>query len=276
MVGGLFNLKVLGLLLLLLIYTPVWYYLYNAWLVDPYYSHAIFIPLIAGALIFIKRDWIKPAISFDPGKWPRLLTLGLFIYLVGAVLDLRFIEETSFILSLAGYILYCYGKKVLRFIIFPVVFLIFMIPMPYSIPLLVSLPLQLFASWSAGVLVAATGIPVYQEGVNIYIPGFDFIVVKSCSGLNSTITLLTIGAVFAYLLPTQRWKKAFLLALTVPIALLSNIFRIWGVVTVGHLLGPEKGLNFFHTYSSPFLFGMAFFLLFLTAKVMGCLKKKES
>jgi exosortase/archaeosortase family protein len=58
--------------------------------------------------------------------------------------------------------------------------------------------------------------------------------------------------------------------MAVPIALVANLFRVSSLLTIAHFFGAEVGMKYFHDYSSPVLFLLAFGLLILVSRVVGC------
>ena len=119
------------------------------------------------------------------------------------------------------------------------------------------------------------GISALQEGVNIYIPGYSFIIEKGCSGLHSIVALFALSVLLSYLLKCNVRKKIFLVFSSLPIALLSNLVRIVAVMLVAKTAGKEVAESFFHSFSSVFLFLVAFLFLFGTARFIGCLRFKK-
>ena len=132
----------------------------------------------------------------------------------------------SFVISLAGVILLLWGSQVFRVLLFPLFYLLLMFPLPYSITSSIAFPLQLFSSKNSALLLNIIGISALQEGVNILIPGYSFIIERGCSGLQSIVALFTLAILFAYLSKGSIKKRIFLVFSSIPIALIANITRI--------------------------------------------------
>jgi exosortase len=267
----------ISFLLLIAIYSPVWYYLYDSWARDPYYSHGPLVLLLFILLLFLKRKQISAAITRSNRDGNSLVLLsGLLLYTLGMFLDFRFIEEISFIVSLAGLVILVFGKDVFRIIAFPIFFLLFMVPLPAALPLILALPLQLYAATASNIILQFIGVPIYQDGVNLYIPNFNFIVERSCNGLNSSISLLMVSILFVHLLPCRKSKKILLVLLSVPIALSANIIRITMIVIIAFILNPEEAMFFFHELSSPLLFIIELCILFSLGRLFQCYGTKTA
>lgn len=261
---------------LLLLYLPVFSQLYRAWRIDPYYSHGIMIPPVAILLFYLERQKLSGLPFEPPSGLPWWLGGSLFAYLLGAWGDFRVLTYLSFPLSAAGMIHYLYGRDVLKALAFPLGFLLFMVPIPYTIPLAIGFPLQILSAKYASFLVGLTGIPTWREGVNLFIPGFHFIVERGCSGLNSILALLALAVLFTYFLPAASWpQRVFLWFSALPIALVANVVRISTVVLLGHFFGPVAAQGFYENFSGLVIFALAFAMLLSSAWWLGCLKKES-
>ena len=119
-------------------------------------------------------------------------------------------------------------------------------------------------------MVNLLGIPAANQGSQIQLQNSSFVVGAACSGLNSLVALATLVVVFVYLVEGSYRSKSVLLVLAIPIALLANIFRVSSLLVIAHFFGAEAGMTYFHDYSSPVLFLLAFVLLILVSRWLGC------
>jgi len=154
---------------------------------------------------------------------------------------------------------------------FPIFYLLFMFPLPYAVSAAVAFPLQLVSSKYATLMLELMGISALQEGVNIHVPGFSFIIERGCSGLQSTMALLALSVLVAYLLRCSTGRRLFIVFAAVPAALAANLLRIVTVVLVALTWGNDVAQSFFHSFSSLFVFSLAFLVLMGTARYIGCL-----
>ena len=260
---------------LLIVYSPVFYFLYDAWNLDPYYSHGFIVPVVSIFLVWSSRKELMKSLAVETDYPAIFVIIGILLYIVAIILDFRFLMYLSFIVSLGGVILFIWGSEVLKILLFPLCYLLLMFPLPYSITSAIAFPLQIFSSKSSVLLLNLLDISALQEGVNIHIPGFSFIIERGCSGLQSIVALFTLAVLFAYLARGPIKKRIFLVFSSIPIALIANILRITIVILVAKAWGREAAESFFHTFSSLFLFSMAFLLLTGTAKFIGCLPQKK-
>src|SRR3546814_11729650 len=96
------------------------------------------------------------------------------------------------------------------------------------------------------------GIPVYREGVTLYIAQYQLLVEDACAGMNSLIGLLSISLFHIYVLRGAGWRYSLLLAsLIVPIAVLANMVRITLLVLLTFYFGDAFAQEFLH-YTAGF------------------------
>ncbi len=260
-----------GLTVLILVVVLFWstfaWLVYN-WLNNSYYSHGFLVPLISGFFLWRKREAFRPE-ERDPSNLGLLvLGISLVVYLVSQVWQAYHLSALALIGLLAGFALYFLGERATRRIAFPLAFLLFMIPLPFINRL--SPALESLTARSSTWLVNVLGIPATNLGSQIQLQNSSFVVGAACSGLNSVVALATLVAIFIYVLEGSLRAKIILLAMAVPIALAANIFRVSSLLVIAHFFGAEVGMRYFHDYSSLVLFLLAFLLLILVGRLVGC------
>jgi len=248
------------------LYVPVLVYLVQVWLASAYYSHGFLVLPVSALLVWSRRKELaeaKPA-----GVGAVVLTIGLVAYAVGFIYRIHWLWASSVIPVTAGLLLYFRGARATRSMLFPICFLIFMIPLPVLDS--VTVPLQLASTSGSASMVRAFGLPVSNTGTEIQLAGSTFIIGATCSGMSTLISLLALTALFAYLLKGHYLKRTVLFLLAFPIAVAANVLRIALILFVAHFWGSEAALGFFHGLSSPIVFLIAILSLFLISRVSGC------
>ena len=261
--------KIIGIslvvILLCLLYFQTFIWLVNSWLSHSYYSHGFLIPLVSGFIFWGKRHQLQQANPFPPGI--LVAALGLALYVVGLLFYFNFLSAISFLVVLSGLVLCFWGNKGLQSLLFPICFLIFMIPFPF-LDNIGNWLQSLSAHWSASI-IGAMGIPVAFTGAEIRLEESAFIIGIPCSGINTLISLLALAAVFGYFLKGRFYKKAVLFTIAIPIAILANLLRIVSVLLIANYYGTETAMRFFHSYSSILLFVVAFLCLAAFSRLLG-------
>jgi exosortase/archaeosortase family protein len=76
------------------------------------------------------------------------------------------------------------------------------------------------------------------------------------------MTLITLAVAYGYFIESRSWVRFALPILMVPIAIISNAFRIMGTGVLTYRLGPEAAEGFFHEFSGWIIFMVALVLMF--------------
>ncbi len=245
--------------LVVVLYAPVLKLLVLQWWQDPDCGHGFLVPLFAGYVVWQERPrW--QTLSLEPGDLGLLVMLGAIgLLMVGSLGAELFFSRFSLIVLLAGMVLFLAGWKMLHALAFPLGFLILMIPLPKIIYNEVTFPLQLVASRFAATCLDAVQVPALREGNLLVLSNYTLEVVEACSGIRSLMSLLALAIAYGYLVESRRWARIVLVALMLPIAVVSNGLRVVGAGVLTYAFGPQAAEGFFHLFSG--------WLIFLTAVV---------
>jgi len=237
-------------------------YLGHLWTVNPEYSHAWLIPLIAAFLIWQRRDALE-RIPFS-GSWAgfALVILGLALFAIGELSTLFIIVQYSFLLVLFGAVLAYTGWRPLPLIWAALVLLLFMIPLPDFFYIQLSQKLQLWSSQLGVAVIRLFGISVYLEGNVIDLGSYKLQVVEACSGLRYLFPLMTLGFIAALFFRAPLWKRFILFLSTIPITVLMNSFRIGMIGILVDRYGTAQAEGFLHDFEGWVVFMACFALLF--------------
>jgi exosortase len=260
--------------LLAMLFYPALVWLVRSWLSNPYYSHGFLVPLIAAVLAW--RTW--PRVKEEPRQGSTWLGLALTgSALVGVVWAMRwhsyYLASAGLVLLLAGVLLFLEGWPRLRHWLFPLIFLLFMVPLPFID--LAGPWLESFTAELATRFAGLAGIQATHQGGEIVLPNTTIVVGAPCSGLRSLVAMGTIGTAWVFVVEGRVLAKAVMLVAIPPIVLLSNVLRITILLVVAALAGEEIALSYYHDWSSPVLFLLALGLLLLLGKVLGCSRVRE-
>ena len=195
------------------------------------YSHLLLVPFIAAVLIYWKRKSIFARMSWCPRAGIALMALGAALYALSAAARLPRIDSLSLavfglvIVWVGGFVL-CYGLQPSRAALFPLLFLFLTVPVPGVVLDSIVALLQRGSTEMSHVLFRAVGMPVYREGFRFSLPSLDIEVAAECSSIRSATALFLTGLVTGYAVIRSPWRRACLVALTVPIAIFTNAVRI--------------------------------------------------
>jgi len=118
---------------LILVCFPVIYDLIIDWYTDPNYSHGFLVPVISGYLIWKKRRELAGIKKSNNNLGLIPIMAGIIFFILGNAASEYFTVRFSMVIILFGLILYYYGGGIVRRTWFEIIFLLFMIPIPYII-----------------------------------------------------------------------------------------------------------------------------------------------
>lgn len=254
----------------LIAYIPTIGWMYERWTApESYYSHGALIPLISAFLIWFKRKELKTITPAPAYRWGwGLFISGILIHVISAFWQVYFSSGFALILIIMGLVLLALGGRYLKRLLFPILFLIFMIPLPMVAIANISFRLKLFASQISVFFVNAMGIRAVREGSIIKTAHSYLVVEDPCSGIRSLIALIALGCLMAYLSKLSRPRKMILFISSVPIAVFSNIIRIISLTLVSEMYGSEIATGTFHDVMGVLVFVIAFVCLTAVSKLL--------
>jgi exosortase len=250
-------------------YYPTLQWMWSRWFTtDTYYSHGILIPFVSGFLVWQKRE-VLSKIPVKSSPWGIfLIAVSVLYYLFSALFRINFTGGLSMFVGVFGLVLYLYGAAVLKEIIFPVSFLIFMFPLPEVAIVNISFRMKLFAAGIAEHILNNIGLQAIRHGSIIVLEHTQVVVDDVCSGLRSLISLTALGSIFAYWLKGSKIKKVILFLTTIPIAVLTNVCRVVFLSAVSEIWGTEAASGFVHDFSGFAIFALAFIMLWAVSKII--------
>jgi len=243
-----------------------------------YYSHIALIPLISAFLIYLKRKNIFLRVNYSYISTLPLITASL-VYIGARYFesqlnqnDFSSIIVLSMIIFVYGIFILFYGVQAFKAAIFPLMFLIFMIPVPSWLMDNTIYLLQVGSTEFVNVLLMASGVPFFREGFVFHLPGQSIEVAPQCSGIRSSLALLITSVLAGHLLLRTWWKKIVLLIFIIPVAMFKNGIRITTLTLLGTYVDPRIMQSSLHREG-----GIPFFILALVmmVPVLYFLRKTE-
>jgi exosortase len=244
-------------ILLVAVYFPVLRHLVGVWSSDDDMGHGFFVPLVAGYMVWRRRDRLM-ALDLKPAWWGiAIILLGVAQSYVGTLGAEQFLQASAVLVTLVGVLLVLGGVPLVRELAFPLLLLPFMIPLPALIYNKITFPLQLFASWVAENVLNLINIPTLRDGNVLRLPNQTLNVAEACSGIRSLLSLTFLSLVYGYFFDKRIWMRVVLFIATVPIAILTNAGRVTITGIVSEEIDPSLARGFSHELEG--------FLVFLAA-----------
>jgi exosortase C (VPDSG-CTERM-specific) len=240
------------------------------------FSYIALVPFISVFLVWLNRN--NQLAQSRPNRPLAGVLLGagalallgyaatIFSGMVLAPEDSLALTIFSFVLLFAGTCACFLGETTFRSLLFPLCFLLFMIPLPVFLMTGVETFLQHGSAAVAHALFKLAGTSVFYQNLNFDLPGISLRVAPECSGIHSSMALLitsVLGGYFFLRSPARRW----ILALAViPLALLRNGFRVFVIGELCVHISPDMIDSYIHHHGGPIFFVLSlvpFFLLLL-------------
>ena len=255
----------------LLITWPIWRWLWGEWMANDYYSHGI---LIVPVVLYLA--WRRIHNLEEPIQWGmRADSRSLLWVAISLVIYLFFWQNKAYYLAsfamiglLAGLIWTLGGFQLVKTLIFPIGYLLLMVPLPFIERL--TLPLALFTGICSGALVTFLGLDVEIVGAAVKLPNAEFAIGAQCSGINSMISLISLTALASYLLIGPLWGRIALVLVAIPLAMFGNILRVSNLLFIARYYGADAAFRFYHDYSGIVFFVLVMALFIPITRLLRC------
>lgn len=255
-------------------YWPTWVLLVSAWNREPDYSHGYFVIPLALYFLWARRHMLpgwRPQFG-----WPGLVLIIASIALryAGARYYVDAIDAWSLVLWTAGVVWLIGGWRIVRWSWPSIVFLLFMIPLPWRAERLVSHPLQRVATKLSTWMLQCCGQSAIAEGNTIWLSNTRLEVEQACSGLRIFVAIVALAFVYLVLVRRSWWQRLLLVAGILPIALVANATRIVATGLLGQYVSDEAAHKFTHDLSGWIMIPYAAALFALLLSYMGRLVRE--
>jgi exosortase len=197
------------------------------------YSHFLFIPLASIFFLVINRKRIFTEIGYSPAVGLSVIAGGLVFYAAGIFWkaqlsqnDFLFFCMTGFVSWTIGSFLAFCGRGAFQKALFPMLFLIFMIPIPFILLDPIIRALQVGTAHALDGILQIIDIPYYRDGMIFEFTGVNIEVAKECSGIRSSLAMIITSVVAGYLTLPSDWRRVVLFLTVFPITIFKNAVRI--------------------------------------------------
>ena len=230
---------------------------WEAWNPEGDQSYGRMVPVIAIALFYYHREKLKQAAP--GGSALGLIPLGLGILLY--VLSVRCLNPRMGLASapflIYGAVRFVWGRAAARVILFPCVFLIFMVPVSALVQ--ATSHLQNAITSAVAVLSRGLGIAVLDNGTTLTSTdgSFNFEIAEGCSGMRSLMAMTMLTALFVHLSQNRLWKKLLIFSCSLVFAIIGNFGRIFSIVLIAKFYDPKVASGLYHEYSGYLFFPIA-------------------
>jgi len=224
-------------------------------------SHILLVPFIVGWLLYLDRRkliadhldlraalvFALPAsflVALGLARPSAISTLPLTVWMLGFVL----LVVAGFAALFAGA-----GASGARF---PLLFLLFFIPIPDAVLNKFIHSLQAGSAAVAGFMFDCTGIPALREGFVFRLPTMSIEVAPECSGIRSSMALVILAVLVSHFAFSKLWKKTLFVAAGLLMMIVKNGIRIATLTILANYVDPDFLYGRLHHQG-----GVVFFLI---------------
>ncbi len=233
----------------------------NKWTSDPQYSHGYLVPLISLAMLYVRREQLQGA-KILPSLWGvPLIGAAVGLRLVAAYYYIEWFDWISLIPLVMGLFLLCGGFGVLRWAWPAAAFLIFMIPLPFTVEVALREPLRQIGTITSTYCMQTMGLPAYSEGMVVIVGDVRIGVEEACSGMRMLMVFFALTTAVAFFSDRPLWEKIVVVCSSIPIALICNIIRILATGLCYVYGYKELADKIFHDLSGWLMMPMALLLV---------------
>lgn len=259
---------------LLIIFDPAIVRLLARWDTEEY-SHGYMIPFVAFYLFWLRAKRLD---ALDPvGSWAGLavLLVGFLLFVAGTLSAIFEISQFGMILCIWGLVLAAVGYRGVMVLRAPLIYLLFMMPLPQFLQTQLTAGLQLLSSQIGVAVIRAAGYSVYLEGNVIDLGSYQLQVAEACSGMRYMFPLMSFGFLCAVLMRGRWWQRVILFVSTVPITILMNSLRIGIIGILVNNFGIEQAEGFLHDFEGWVIFMSCVVILFGQIAIFARIEKQK-
>ncbi len=231
------------------------------------HSHIVLIPVVVVYLLHLRWTSLPAGYGTSAG-WalaPLLLGGGALAIawnpeLTGGPLS-RNDHLAAYALAYTGFVwagvLAVLGRRWVVAALFPVAFLIFIVPLPDRWVQALEGASQAASAEVTDWLFSVAGIPRLRDGTVFQLPGIVIEVAQECSGIRSSWVLFITSLVAAEMFLRSPWRRLILVALVIPLGILRNGFRILVISWLCVEIGPHMIDSIIHHRGGPIFFALS-------------------
>jgi exosortase len=197
------------------------------------YSHIVIIPLMSLWLIYTERTAIFANTVYSLAVGLPVVVVSLILHLIGrqyavqlSANDALSVATFSAVAFWTGGFIASYGVRTFTKALFPLLMLLFMVPLPDSLYEIVVYTLQRGSTEVTYWLFRITGVPMLRNGFAFSLPGLDIEVAKQCSGIRSGMALFIVSLLDGHFFLKTFKNKVILVISAVFITIFKNGLRI--------------------------------------------------
>ena len=252
-------------------YEQAFQWMAAAWGFDGDFAHGWAVPVLF--VVFVVMAWKSMTVEeIKENRWGLFIVgIGVFLYVASARTLQPRASQMGIPFLIFGGVLYAYGWRVARHMLFPAFFWWFGIHLPGFQQATNVLQIAVTKScYHAGTFF---GMDLINAGTTIRPASGtwdDLDIAEGCSGIRSLMALVMISAIYAYFTQKKVWKMAALFACALPLALVANFFRIFTILVLANMGFSKFAAGAYHDWAGLlFFFPIALAGLFVIDRLLN-------
>jgi exosortase len=196
------------------------------WFTAPEYGVGLTLLLLGvGVAIFRRKHVPRSPLQLDR-LGLVILVCAIVLRFSGTAVGSEFAEGVSWIAAVAGIAVVCAGRDNVHWLLPPILFLGFLIPLPYRISHAVAEPLQQLVTDAATYFAQLCGYPAVNSGKLLLVNDATVDVARTCVGLKSLVPFIALATGIGLLAIRPWWQRLFLTASAVPVGIFLLAVRV--------------------------------------------------
>lgn len=250
-------------------------------------SHVLLIPFFIAYLFYLKKDMLKASLNLEKLRKKTktqyidevigvaFCLIAFLVYWYGShtfyPLEYHLLSIPIFVM---GITLILFNLKALTILIFPILFLLFLIPPPTEFMYTIGGTMANFNTQASYTLLKTLGIPVTLTSsygpptialtTSAGLP-LSFTIDLPCSGIYTLIAFAMFAAFLALIVSATASKKISVFIIGFFIFEILSIIRITTIISIGYWFGEEIAMFIFHTVTGLLFIFIGMLLILLIA-----------
>ncbi len=249
-------------ILLAAVFAPTGMWLWDRWTMSIWQNgHGMFVPLVVGYLAYqhLKHDRSG---AEETSPWGFLFFVpGLLMVVADSGIRTQLLSAVGLIFTTIGLAILLLGARSATSLVFPLVLLFLMLPIPTAFIDRFVLLLRVVSATGCEHLTRFTGLAIFRDFTTLHLPRNTLEIADACSGFSTLYATVTMALILAYLTPSIA-RRIFILLAAAPIAIGCNIVRCVALAYLVHYRGSEVLGTPLHPMTGIFSFSAALVILF--------------
>ena len=259
-----------------LCYVGVIITLVATWASSYLYSYGFAVAFISGYMLWTRSGTLRTLNPVPDHLFGVPVTLaGIAMLAAGHLGALVSLQQASLLVTLAGFILMIFGRRVFHVVWVPLLYLLLAMPIWDSLLGRLRPPSQVLSAGIAVSLLHSIGVPAVQEGTLIVLPNLILDVLPECSGVNQLMAIGAMTLPAAYLWLKGYARRVTLVGIAVAVAYLSNGFRIAAVGLLAYRGLGNGDMRNMHLFEGLAVSVLGYMVIFGCLSLLAKAKKTD-